>query len=717
MKTPPNDVYWAAAVSSSEAVGGAITRIRRYRQQLRANGRADRMRRNWMAYQGWGARMDADSTRMQSAGEAGEMVQMSVNQFAAMVNQAVVLTCSNKPAVVAVPSNGDFESLAQAQLAESLNDVYDRELAVSDREMDATLSMVLLSEAWMVLDWDAAAGRPYMVDEQGRQVREGDVRIYTLTPFDVGIDPDVQDVESHRWFAWRRRANKYDLAAQYPAMRDKLLGAQYKDATYDTVDEGQLSLELRRRRTTEPESDCVYLWELRHMPTPALPNGRRILFVDESCVLADSVMQAEDGTVQDFGYPFGESLFAFSAAPERIPGTPDGHTSFFDLLSLQEGLDLAASIMASAINAGGLQNLYVPRGANISADKLTGALNVIEYDGDMVPKAESNVSINPAVTAWAEMCVAWMRQRASLNDVVMGEPTKGMPAQAMALLRAQAIEFHSRLQAAYERLVQRTRTGILKLLQKYAKTERVALVSGVANSWALKHFTAGSLGKVDRFQVEPINPAMKTLAGRVGFIQPLLAAGQVTLEEFLGVVQTGRWMPRMRFDRDNRARIEREKEMLMRGIGLPPVQMGDMGPVLDAAGMPLFVDDGKPHLRPLVTDTHWLDIPEYLGVLAMPEVRDNPEVVRVVTEVVDYKLQLWRQMDPAVIMLLKGVPPPPLGMMGGAEAMPPGAPPPSGPDAGTPMGVPEGAPQVRMPKPPRNPITGEESQVPPPGVQ
>lgn len=710
-----SDTYWAAEVDTEKVVAATINRIKRYREQLKATGRADRMRRTWKAYQGWGPRADADASKALAAGGSGEMVALNVNQFAAMVNQAVVLTTSNKPAVKAIPANGDFESLAQAQLAESLNDYYDRELAVSDREREGTLGMVLMSEAWEVLDWDATAGAPYMPTETGETQRTGDVRLYCLTPFDVAVDPDAADPESHTWFAWRRRVNRWDLAAKYPNKRTELIGARTHDAVKDT-DDGE-RFELRAKRDTSSESDCVYLWELRHLKTPALPNGRRILFVDEKCALADTVGKSEAGEVQDFGYPFGEELYAYSAAPERIPGTPDGHTSFFDLLSLQQGVDLAASIMMSAINAGGLQNLYVPRGANVTANKLTGALNIIEYDGATLPKAESNVAINPVVQAWAEMCVQWMRQRVSLNDVVMGEPSKGMPAQAMALLRAQAVEFHSHLQAAYERMVQRTRTGILKMLKQYAKTERVALIAGKGNSWALKHFTRDDLKGVDRFVVEPVSPVLKTLAGKVSFAQPLLENGAIGLQEYFQLVETGRMEPILRFAQDNQARIQREKEMLMRGVGLAPVQLDQMtgAPALDAQGMPLFADDGQEHLRPLITDTHWIDIPEYLGVLAMPEVRDNPAVVEAVTTVVDFKLRLWRSMDPGLIMLLKGVPPPPPpGMMMGAT-------PPPAPGAGTPTAPPlPGASSPSgpsLPKPPKNPLTGEQDmQAAPPMV-
>ena len=215
--------YWCAFPESSKVAAELIVRVRRYREALRATGRADRMRRAWMAYQGWGPRMDADGTRFLPAGEAGEMVQVNVNQFAALVNQAVVLTTSNKPAIKAIAANNDFESLAQAQLAEALSDYYDRELAISDREYEATLHIVLLSETWVAVDWDATSGQEYTVDENGKPVKSGDVRVYTLTPFDVGVDPDVHDVESHTWFAYRRRVNKWDLAAQYPKVRDAIL--------------------------------------------------------------------------------------------------------------------------------------------------------------------------------------------------------------------------------------------------------------------------------------------------------------------------------------------------------------------------------------------------------------------------------------------------------------------------------------------------------------
>jgi len=725
-----DDKYWADD-ESARVVSGAIERIRRFRETLRVTGRADRARRSWNCYLGWGANMDQDASRINAGGEQGEITRITANHYAALVNQAVVLTTSNKPATKAVPRNMDSESLGAAQFAEALNDYYERELSVAEREWDATLTMVLMSEAWLVLDWDATAGGVYLTDENGQPRYEGDVKLYALTLFDVAVDPDAQDVEAHNWILWRRRVNRWDLAAKHPALRDEIIGqGGGRDATSDVYDSKDDFLFSWRKRSNHADTDTVVVWELRHKPTPALPMGRMVRFISERCVLFDSRPDAVSQTPSpvsgietpgaqapapdvsqgiDYGYAYRRNLFAYPCSPERIPGTPDGHTSFFDLLSLQSGADLGATIMASAINAGGLQNLYVPRGANITADKLTGALNVIEYDGTVRPEAQDNVSINPAVNAWAEMCVSWMRQRVSMNDVVVGEPQKGMPAQAMALLRAQAVEFHSRLQASYERLVQRTRTGILQLLQQFATVERKVLIAGKSRSWAVKNFTNKTLEPVDRFVCEPVPAMMKTLAGRVGFAQPLLDQGKMSLREYLALVETGRWEPTFGYDDANTARIQQEIELLTRGIGLAP-------PVPGPDGRPVPSEDGQEHLRPLITDTHWQDIKQYLAVLGSPGSRENPAVVAATLEAITYKMQLWRSMDPALIMLQGGMPAPPLGPPG-APVAPPA--PPSGGHSATPAEGPGG----KMPQPPPNPITKQQDQhtaiqaAPPPGIQ
>lgn len=721
-KNSNNKTYWAAEPKSEDAVSGAVSRIKQYREKMRVSGLAERMKKSWTSFIGYGPNGDTDSSVITTRGETGEQLNLNVNQYASMANQSVTLTTSNKPAVKAIASNSDYASISQALFAEALNDYYDRELAVSDREYETVLNMVLMGEGWILQDWDASAGEPYMVDEQGKTINSGDVVLHALTPFDVARDLAVQNMELLKWVIWRQRVNKYDLAAKFPQKKEEILSADDR-GNIDMADAAYDYFSFDRAYTQSDDCrDNVWVYELRHLPTPALPKGRLIRFIDDKTVLFDTIEVVPEHTEQqqnsetgetidvfvkeqvvDHGYPYEDKLFAFSAAAERVPGTSYGHTAFFDLLSLQEGVNLSASIMASAINSGGLQNLYVPRGANITAAKMTGALNLIEYDGDKIPQAKENVAINAAIPAFATQMVEWMRQRVGQNEVVGGNPSSGMPAQAMALLRAQAVEFQSRLQSAYERLIQRSRTGIIQLLQMYAEQDRVAMIAGKSNGWALKEFKKDDIAGFVRFVVEPVNPALKTLAGKVGFAQPLMENGTISPQEYLQLFSTGRLEPINKFEADNQARIERAKELLMQGIGLPPfVQNPDGTVLIDPTGLPLLQEGtGDTYVRPLITDTFWTDIPQYLAVVAPPEVRSNTKVLTATLNLVDYCQELWKRQPPAITMVMKGIPyappAPPMGVGGPAGPVPPmdstGAP-------GTPAPLPPGAEEINLPKSP-----------------
>lgn len=745
------DYYWAQETRSTVLASSVIRRIKAYRENMRLTGLSTRIRKSWSALMGYGPRSDADASRITNTGDIGELLNVTINDYGALLNQVLTLTTGNKPATKAIARNSDFASLASAQFAESLNDYYDSELRVSDREFEVTEMMVALGEGHLALEWDAAIGQPFTVAESGKVVRSGDVRIFSVSPFDIARDPHLQDIESQTWAAFRRKVSKWELVALYPEKKEQILAHSLRlnDSYNDGID-GQsftgdeFSLDFRQKNPTQSVSnDAVYLWEFRHKPTPAVPNGRLLKFLGAECVLFDSVKTTPAGLrdvvratpdasveevvqewqpefVEDKGYPYGDSLFFISSASKRTPGGIDGRTEFFDLLSMQEGVDLSFSIMSSAINAGGLQNLYVPRGSNVTANKLTGALNVIEYDGDQVPEAKDNVAINPAVVAFADKMAEHMRQRVALNEVTTGDMQRAMPAQAMALLRAQSIEFHSRLQAAYEDLLKRSRTGIIKLLQLFADTERVALIAGKANTWALKEFKSRDLEGFDRFIIEPVNPMMKTLAGKVSFALPLLEKGIITPEQYLALGNTGRMEPIDKFASDNRARIEREKEKLMRGVGLPPLK-------IDPMGAPVISNDGLPELDPvaaasgefvipLLNDPFWVDIPEYARLLEQPGVRSQPAVVQATQEVIHRCMMLWSKQPIAMTMLLGGKPyPSQMMMMQQMGAMPPdvgglpqpsGAPgemkPPTQPGPPAPRGTtPPGGPNVKQPSPPK----------------
>jgi hypothetical protein len=674
-----NETYWAAD-ETDKCIDGALKSRRNYRDWLTRTGRIGRMQRAIRAYYGYTPFGDGDTSVILPTGEQGEIVDLAVNHFAALVRQALVLITSDRAAFKAVAGNSDYKSLAQAALADGLLEHYDRRLHVSDIEGSAAFRALLMGEGYVAVTWDPEAGQTYAVDpETGSAVREGDLEFRAFSPLEVAYD--VSQVHGQRpWMLLQCRRPKWDLCAQYPEKKDDILGADVQRDDYDwmtwAIDQ------------TKKSDDLVTVYELYVAPSPAVPNGRLVTFVDSKTWLFDGPLPYD-------GIP------VYGMVPDETIGVSAGHTSTFDLLAMQQALDMCSTIATTNLQAGGIVNFWAPNGNDLNVRQISGGMNFIT--SPVKPEALNGVNMSPAVGQWANQFVGWMQAISGINSAVRGDPDKGMPAQAMAFLQAQAIQFHSGLQRGFQRLREQVRTANIELLKRYGNSKRVALISGKATGYLRKEFTSDDLKDIDRVTVEAVNPALRTMAGRMNIADTLLAKGLVTsAAEYLTLITTGKLEPMYEGAEANLLRIRRNKELLQQGIGLPPAMLGpDGNPVMDANGLMQFADDGKTHVRPLKTDTHWLDIPEYLAVLAMPDARERPDVVAAVTGVVEYQLALWRMMDPALVAVLGGqpapmqAPPPPAPSMAPPAAAPVSGPPPSA--------VP---PAINLPSLPKTPTGG-----------
>lgn len=675
------DTYWAAD-DTETCIQAAMARRREYRDWLTRTGRIGRMQRSLRAYYGYTPMGDGDTSVILQAGEQGEMADLACNHFAALVRQALVLITSDKAAFKAVAGNTDYKSLAQAALADGLLEHYDRKLHVSDIEGSAAFRALLMGEGYVSVTWDTEAGETYGIDpDSGQAIREGDLLFRVFSPLEVAYD--VAATQGERpWVLLQTRRNKWDLVAQYPDKRDGILGSERLRDDYDWM---TWTLDQFKR-----SDDIVNVYELYVPPSPAVPAGRLVIFVDGKTWLFDGPL------------PY-DRVPVYGMMPDETIGVSAGHTSTFDLLGMQQAVDMCATIATTNLQAGGVVNFWAPSANDLNVRQISGGMNFI--NSPVKPEALNGVAMSPEVGRWATQYVAWMQAISGINSAVRGDPDKGMPAQAMAFLQAQAIQFHSGLQKGFQRLREQVRTANIELLKRYANSKRVALIAGKATGYMRREFTADDLRDIDRVTVEAINPALRTMAGKKAIADELLQRGMLqTPNQYILLLTTGKLEPLFEGEEANLMRIRRNKELLQAGMGLPPVATGPDGmPLVDpVTGLAQFADDGAQHVRPLKTDTHWLDIPEYLAVLAMPDARERPEVVQAVTGVVEYQLALWRNMDPALVAVLKGQPAPM------AAALPP----PSAPSSPTPgpgitpiAGAPpsEVPPAINLPRLPATP--------------
>ncbi len=685
-----------------------MERFQQHMELLKRSGRWDKMRGLLGAYYGSGIDGLRDSNRLQDAGEDGEITELHVNQVRPVINNTLSLIAGTDPVVKARAKNADAKTLAQTRLAEALLESYDTSIASKEREIDCVRGALLASSWTLGQSWLPQDGKEWTRDPEGRPVYEGDIDLFVLPPWRVVYDFSAADESKRKWAFFRRSVSRYDAAAlleqrgeveKAEKVRQHVESAPVKWYAFSNIAASMTELDVLLGEQL-PEEDVLWVWELRHLPSPALPQGRLVRFVEPDVVLWDSLEE-------QVAYPY-EELHLYEYSPERVVCGAAGHTGAFDLGALQEFSDICTASIATTVNINGQMNLWSPSDTPPNVRQLSTGNSVLLTPQE--PKPLEFPALKPEVLQALEWAVETGSKAMALNNVVMGEPDKGMPASAMALQRAQAMQYHAVAQAERVRLRARNANGKLRLLKRFARSPREVEIAGKARAYEMKEWQADDLSDVVRFDVEPVNPMSSSFEGRQATLEMLIQFGTIKDgTSALTFLQTGSLEAVTQTLTAQRELVESNVSLLQSGIGPPPVDMAQSM----AQGSPVFIEpplgpNGEPGqaVRIMKSDPHHLAIPAYLGVLASPASRADASMVKACTEAIQLSLSYWQQLLPDEAAAY-GIPPLPSQLaMGMGPGMPPGGPaggPPEEPSPEAAGGPPE---QPGMPSPPEDPLTG-----------
>lgn len=717
--------YWASVQNPKRLIARCLERIAWHQSALRSTGRLDKMVRMMTAYYGRGTDGQRDTTSLLDGGEQGEVTELHTNVIRPVVQNTLSIIAGTRPAVKPVATNGDAVAAAETRLALGLHEYYDRKISAKTLEIECVRGGLIASGWWLVQGWAPKRGEPVAFDETTGQISyEGDIELFTVPPWRMASDLAPNEAE-RRWVLFRRRMPVHDLAAtaKDPEIQRKLLngtsGANAAAYANSILAKATSSLTAALDSLLGEDfraEDDVWVYELRHRPCPALPLGRLVRFVEPDIILWDSMAAGEPEPLAEgqdelvpkpVKYPYDEAeLHAYEWCPERIVGTAHGHTPMSDLMGLQDFHDLCTASIASSVNLNGTQHLWSGGDAAPNVHRLDSGPTVLE--SPTKPEVLDFAALKPEVVQAAEWARTLMNQSAALNDTVMGNPEKGMPASAQALQRAQAVQYHQVSQDEWVRLIEKNANGRLRLLKRFARVERVAEIAGAGGAWEVQKWKADDIAGVERFQVEPINPMSATFEGRQAIAEQMGVQGDALLD----FITTGS-LKKVTETRTNQLElVEQNKALLLKGIGLAPVDMA----ASQQQGQPVFTQpppgpDGEPPqcVSILRSDPHHLAIPAYLSVVNSPQSRAEPTLITAALDCVTESLRLWMTLSPDECAAF-GIPP--LPSTAQVPMMPPGAAPGSGLASGVPQPPPkpQGVPGEQppgLPEPPRDPINGE----------
>lgn len=623
--------YWASA-PAHEIADEILDKVDKYYKFLSLSGRLDLYRRSWAYYY----RPRITGARLNPTGGQGELTALSVNHYRNLLLHLETMTTQQRAAFEPRAANSDVKSQSQVILATGLLDYYMREKRLERNIKQAVKDGLIFAEAFVRAEWDATSGETFGQTETGAPVYQGDLKYTNYNPIDVIRDFTRCTPVGEDWYILRDWENKFDLAAKFPDLR------------YDIINQSTNIEDLTAKTTLNAvgleDSDNIAVFTLLHEPSPALPQGRFTRIITNGTVLMDGPI------------PYTET-HVYRIAPDEETGSIFGFTVGFDLLSIQESIDILYSTAITNQATFGTQNILAPKGHDLSVSQIAGGLNLLEYDPKLGKLEPLNLtSTPPEIFNFMQMLEKLMETISGVNSVARGNPEASLKSgAALALVQSMAIQFSMGLQQSYAQLVEDMGTGTIKILQTFASVPRVAAIAGKSNRPLMREFTGQDLAMINRVMVDMGNPLTRTTAGKVQLAETMIQNNMIeNTDQYIQVVTTGRLEPIIEGKQAQLLLIKGENEKLSEGL----------------------------QVRVVKTDNHQKHILEHSVVTANPEIRDdpnNPIVINTLAHIQEH-IDMMARPDVQYLMQLlhqEVIPPPQLPAMndGGTANMLNAAPP------------------------------------------
>lgn len=680
------DMYFAN-LPPDELAGEVLDRVDEFDDFLLTSGIVDLWRRSSEEYE-----RGITKSFLEQVGEEGEFTSFNVNHYRNILRHVLVATTGIRPAFQPQGTNTDYETRQQLSACNGLLDYYYDEKNVESLINKAAEDALVLGEGYVSAIWDPSMGpvvrtvdQPRVMedgmpelDEAGAPVVDrlpvfaGDVSIRVIQPQDVIRDMTQESWEDQDWIIVREPENRWNLVARYPQHRDAILQLEDKYEGYDERNICPLPVSSTDRRAI---TDDVLVYTFYHRPTAAVPFGRVVEVLDDDLVLSEMTMD-EAGMAQ---------IPTYRISAGDVSGAPIGYTFGFDLLAIQNLIEILYSTIATNQANFGLQCLQAMRGTHIEASTIVKGLMLLEYSapgGELKPL--ELLRTPREIFDFIKILENVLETLSGVNSVARGNPEASLKSgAALALVQSQHIQFTRDYQGSYARLVGDVGTALVRLFKKNVTSPRISAIVGRAGRTSLKSLAGTDLGNIDRVRVNMGNYLARTPAGRVELATQLVQSNMIeTPEQYIAVLETGRLEPLTLSRQATLDLIQSENEAMLEGE----------------------------QVRALITDNHVLHITEHNVIAADTEARKQGAVMEALTAHLMEHIQMLQQLPPELAAILKlPVLQPPMpegavegGQTGGATNNPRGQPDRPAGDAVNPVtGLPG---EVSMPT---NPATGK----------
>jgi hypothetical protein len=669
----PSQLYWAARPGDL-LIAELDKKEKGFYDFIARRGFGDAFLGAYCAYYG----LDPDSLRWEAQsvgfdGQDGELLRFRVNEARSYQKQSTAMAIGQRPSFTGLAVNTDYDTLAQIETTDTaINYLYWANYG-ERKERGVVEKGDLFGVAWTWLSFDPQGGDeveipvPLPPDMGGgpsprtQKVRTGEMIVKGKAVWDVFYEPLIEEFSDHVWRCARDKVSKYELAAKFPEHKAKLLQLSCSDEyAIETL------FGFDRDSMDTDELVCKHFY---HARTRALPEGRYVLYVGKLALY--------DGPLPFRVLPFADYC------PARYIGTALGYAEFWDLIPVGQMFDQVISDAASIVANLGRPTLFVDDGTEWDAQQIADGFRVLRLrPGAREPGAVNFGNVSQGQDWLYKLLIERFQSLSGLNPTSRGQSAPNVTSGTMAALyHSIAAEINSAKQLAVDAHRETVVNLMLDIVKDYVQTPLLVEIAGADERPYLQSISADQFRSIRKVIIRTASPMLRTQAGRLEIANMLMKVpGAVqTPAQLIEVIVSGQLKPLYRAPRSALLRIAYENEVLAKGarvVEVPdpsaPIDPTTGMPVINpATGMPPTLQE-TPDIPVLATDNPKDHVNEALSVLASPAALQNKAVKDGVMAHIGWHLRVWREMDPALAMLMGFPPPPQLGGMvpPGMEAQP-----------------------------------------------
>lgn len=447
------------------------------------------------------------------------------NHIAPIVEVRMAKLSKVKPKVTVVPASSDESDIKTAKVSKKLLQSVANTLNLSEKINEAMKWSEICGTSFYKICWNSNLGKLIAEDENGKEIRDGEIEVSVCSPFEIFPDSDTcEDVDKCNSII---HAKVYSVAEVKGMYGIDVKGENLNVFGFDSVSGvGGLGYNASGVKISESrKKDSVLVLEKYEKPSKEYPNGRLLIVAGDKLV-HDGDLPYENGDNGKRGFPFIRQV------SNRQTGSFWGNSVIDRLIPVQRAYNAVKNRKHEYLNRISMGILNVEDGSvdmdNLEEEGLCPGKILVYRQGATPPCFLNEEEVPSSFGEEEDKLIDEFRNISGVTEVMDTDyVSRNLSGTALELMVEQDDLRLSASADIIRNALKLVAKHILRLYRQFANLPRLKKIVGENGEVELFYFTKNDVSS-DDIAFETENELGESVSQRRQMVFELLKAGILT---------------------------------------------------------------------------------------------------------------------------------------------------------------------------------------------